>query len=72
MADEATIATTSNGKDYSVHAKVGAGAAGGAFSVLVVWGISQGLKVTVPAEVAVAIGTVISFLFGYFFPGSSQ
>lgn len=61
-----------NGKDYSVHAKVGAGAAGGAFAVMLVWGIGQGLKVTVPAEVAVAIGTVISFLFGYFFPGGAQ
>lgn len=46
-----------------IASKVGAGAASGALSVLVVWGL--GFAVTVPNPVAVAIGTLFAFGAGW-------
>jgi hypothetical protein len=47
-----------------VHSKVGAGALGGAIAVLVVYGVGL-LGLEPPAEVAVAFGTVLTFVAGY-------
>jgi len=72
MAEEpgtpAPVAPT-NGKSYAVHPKVGAGAAGGALAALIVWGIGTGLKISIPAEVAASVTTVVSFVLAYFMPG---
>lgn len=46
-----------------VASKVGAGAAAGALSVVVVWGI--GFALVVPNEVAVAITTLLVFGAGW-------
>lgn len=46
-----------------IASKVGAGAASGALSVLIVWGL--GFAIEVPSEVAVAIGTILAFLAGW-------
>lgn len=46
-----------------IASKVGAGAASGALSVLIVWGL--GFVVEVPSEVAVAIGTLLAFGAGW-------
>lgn len=46
-----------------VASKVGAGAAAGAIAVLIVWGL--GFVVAVPNEVAVAIGTILTFGAGW-------
>lgn len=46
-----------------IASKVGAGAASGALSVLIVWGL--GYAVTVPTEVAVAIATLLAFGAGW-------
>lgn len=48
-----------------VHSKVGAGAVGGAVAVVAVW-IASAFGVEPPAEVAVALGTILGFVFGYF------
>jgi len=69
MADEPTP-TPSPGKDWSVHPKVGAGAAAGAFAGLAVWGLHQGLGWNVPPEVAAQLVVVISFLGAYLFPNA--
>jgi hypothetical protein len=47
-----------------VHSKVGAGAVGGATSVVILWGIGL-TGVSIPLEVGGAITTLISFAFGY-------
>jgi hypothetical protein len=49
-----------------IHSKVGAGAIGGAVAVLVVYGLQHFGHMDPPDTVAVALGTVISFVFGYF------
>jgi len=49
-----------------IHSKVGAAAVGGAVSVLVVFGLTHYGHTEIPDTVAVAISTVISFVFGYF------
>ena len=46
-----------------VASKVGAGAAAGALSVLIVWGLSA--VVVVPVEVAAAITTLLGFGAGW-------
>lgn len=51
-----------------VASKVGAGAAGGAIAVLVVWAVGL-TGVDVPPEVSVAFGTVLSFVAGYIAKG---
>ena len=48
-----------------IHSKVGAAAAAGAVSVLLIYGLSLA-GVDVPAEPAVAMGTILSFVAGYF------
>lgn len=47
-----------------VASKVGAGALGGAVAVVAVW-IAGVFGVEPPPEVAVAFGTILSFVFGY-------
>ncbi len=51
-----------------VASKVGAGAAGGAVAVIVVYAIGL-TGVEIPPEVSVAFGTVLSFVAGYFAKG---
>lgn len=48
-----------------VASKVGAGAIGGAVAVVLVW-IAGLAGLEPPAEVSVAFGTILSFVFGYF------
>ena len=49
--------------------KVGAGIAiGGPLAVILVWGIKTFGHVDVPAEVATAFGSVLTFGVSYFFP----
>lgn len=48
-----------------IHSKVGAGTLAGALGVLTVW-IASLSGVEVPAEPAVAIGTVYAFVLGWF------
>ena len=60
---EATITPTPTGP-LQINSKVGAGAFAGALGVLSVWILgSSGIEV--PAEPAVAIGTVYAFILGY-------
>jgi len=47
-----------------VHSKVGAGAFAGALTVLAVWGIDSA-GIDIPAEAAVALSVVFSFIAGY-------
>lgn len=47
-----------------VASKVGAGAVGGAVAVVLVW-LASLAGFEPPAEVAVAFGTILSFVFGY-------
>jgi hypothetical protein len=49
--------------------KVGIGAVAGALSVIVVWGIS--FIVDVPAEIASAFTTILTFAVAWFVPDSS-
>lgn len=55
---EKELATT------EVHSKTGGAAIGGAVAVLLVWGLSLA-GVEVPAEVSVAIGTILSVAGSY-------
>ena len=47
-----------------VQKKVAAGGAAGAFTILLVWVLGE-LGVSVPAEAASAITTLVSFIAGY-------
>lgn len=49
----------------NVNRKVGVGAFAGGISVIVVW-LAQQFGAVIPAEVASAITTVLSFLASYF------
>jgi hypothetical protein len=53
------------------NTKVGAGGIGGALASIIVWGVSLA-GVDVPAEVAAAFATVVSFAVGYLVPEKSQ
>ena len=48
-----------------IHSKVGAGAIGGAVSVLGIYALERG-GIVLPVEVGAALTTVVSFVFGYF------
>ncbi len=50
--------------------KVATGALAGALSVIIVWGISAGFHIQIPAEVASAFTTLISGVSSYFAPRS--
>ena len=47
--------------------KVGAGALAGSLSALVVW-IAGANGIVIPAEAAVALSTVLTFIVSYFVP----
>jgi putative flippase GtrA len=49
----------------NVSPKVVAGAAAGAITTIVVWAVQQFANITIPAEVATAISTVLSAIAGY-------
>lgn len=53
------------------NTKVAAGGLAGGLSLLLVWGIGA-LGVEVPAEVAAAITTVITFAVSYFVPEKTR
>lgn len=48
--------------------KVVAGALAGALTTIIVWGVQQAFAITVPAEIGVAISTVISFFVSWVTP----
>lgn len=48
--------------------KVIAGAVVGAAATIIVWSAKQWGHVDVPAEIALALNTVLSFIVGYFTP----
>lgn len=54
--------------NMNLHPKVAAGALASAVSAIIVWAVSH--WVTVPAEVAVALTTLLSFGAGYLTPSS--
>jgi hypothetical protein len=56
----------------NVSPKVVAGAAAGAVTTIVVWAVQQFANVTIPAEVATAISTVLSAAAGYVIPHDSS
>lgn len=50
--------------------KVGVGAMAGALSILIVWGMTDGLGWEVPATIASAITVVVTFITSYFVPAA--
>lgn len=45
-----------------------AGGLAGALTAILVWGVKQAWQIDVPAEIAVAISTVITFVVSYVTP----
>lgn len=58
--------TTATGKKFN------AAAIGGAFATLLTWGVSQSLRIDVPAEVGVAIGVICTFVASVLIPDASE
>jgi len=48
--------------------KISAAATGGAFSIILVWAVEQFSGVTIPAEVASAIGTICMLIASLLIP----
>ena len=53
-------------------AKVIAGGIAGALTTIIVWGVQQWGGVTMPAEIAVAVSTVLSFLVSWWTPPAER
>ena len=54
------------------HPKVVAGGVAGAVTVVLVWAVGTFAKVDIPAEVASAITTILSFAASYLFPAGAN
>ncbi|MHB8815837.1 MAG: hypothetical protein ACYDAE_21605 [Steroidobacteraceae bacterium] len=52
--------------------KLAASGIAGSVTAIVVWAVKQWGSVDVPADIAVAISTVISFVAGYFTPPATR
>lgn len=52
--------------------KVTAGALTGALMSILIWGLKEFAKIELPAEVAVGVSTLISFVVSYCIPNKEQ